>query len=129
MDTDQVLARFRAERQILASLDHPNIARLLDGGTTDDGLPYFAMEYIEGQPIDAYADAHRLSIAERLRLFLQVCGAVSYAHQHLIVHRDIKPVNILVTADGAPKLLDFGIAKVLQAEDDDDRDGHRDSGC
>jgi len=118
MDTDQVLARFRAERQILASLDHPNIARLLDGGTTDDGLPYFAMEYIDGQPIDAYADAHRLSIAERLRLFLQVCGAVSYAHQHLIVHRDIKPVNILVTADGAPKLLDFGIAKVLQADDD-----------
>ena len=118
MDTDQVLARFRAERQILASLDHPNIARLLDGGTTDDGLPYFVMEYIEGQPIDAYADAHRLSIPERLRLFQQVCGAVSYAHQHLIVHRDIKPVNILVTADGAPKLLDFGIAKVLQAEDD-----------
>jgi non-specific serine/threonine protein kinase/serine/threonine-protein kinase len=118
MDTDQVLARFRAERQILASLDHPHIARLLDGGTTDDGLPYFAMEYIEGQPIDAYADAHRLSIPERLRLFLQVCGAVSYAHQHLIVHRDIKPVNILVTAEGAPKLLDFGIAKVLQAEED-----------
>ncbi|HET7468055.1 MAG TPA: serine/threonine-protein kinase [Gemmatimonadales bacterium] len=118
MDTDQVLARFRAERQILASLDHPHIARLLDGGTTDDGLPYFAMEYIEGQPIDAYADAHRLSIPERLRLFLQVCGAVSYAHQHLIVHRDIKPVNILVTAEGTPKLLDFGIAKVLQAEED-----------
>jgi non-specific serine/threonine protein kinase/serine/threonine-protein kinase len=118
MDTAQVLARFRAERQILASLDHPHIARLLDGGTTDDGLPYFAMEYIEGQPIDAYADAHRLSIPERLRLFLQVCGAVSYAHQHLIVHRDIKPVNILVTADGLPKLLDFGIAKVLEAEDD-----------
>ncbi|HKT58436.1 MAG TPA: serine/threonine-protein kinase [Gemmatimonadales bacterium] len=118
MDTDQVLTRFRAERQILASLDHANIARLLDGGTTDDDLPYFAMEYIEGQPIDAYADAQRLSIAERLQVFLQVCGAVSYAHQHLIVHRDIKPVNILVTADGAPKLLDFGIAKVLQADDD-----------
>src|SRR5690349_11167691 len=118
MDTDLVLSRFRAERQILASLDHPNIARLLDGGTTEDGLPYFAMEYIEGQPIDAFADEHRLSIAERLGLFLQVCAAVSYAHQHLIVHRDIKPVNILVTADGAPKLLDFGIAKVLQADDD-----------
>jgi eukaryotic-like serine/threonine-protein kinase len=118
MDTEQVLIRFRAERQILASLVHPNIARLLDGGTTDDGLPYFAMEYIEGQPIDVYADAHRLPIAERLRLFQQVCGAVSYAHQHLIVHRDIKPINILVTADGTPKLLDFGIAKVLQADDD-----------
>jgi len=118
MDTAQVLARFRAERQILASLEHPHIARLLDGGTTDDGLPYFAMEYIEGQPIDAYADARRLSVAERLRLFLQVCGAVSYAHQHLIVHRDIKPVNILVTADGAPKLLDFGIAKMLQTGED-----------
>jgi non-specific serine/threonine protein kinase/serine/threonine-protein kinase len=118
MDTDLVLSRFRAERQILASLDHPNIARLLDGGTTEDGLPYFAMEYIEGKPIDAFADEHRLSIAERLGLFLQVCAAVSYAHQHLIVHRDIKPVNILVTADGAPKLLDFGIAKVLQADDD-----------
>ena len=118
MDTDLVLSRFRAERQILATLDHPNIARLLDGGTTEDGLPYFAMEYIEGQPIDAFADEHRLSIAQRLDLFLEVCGAVSYAHQHLIVHRDIKPVNILVTADGAPKLLDFGIAKVLQADDD-----------
>jgi non-specific serine/threonine protein kinase/serine/threonine-protein kinase len=118
MDTDQVLARFRAERQIVASLDHPHIARLLDGGTTDDGLPYFAMEYIEGQPIDVYADTRRLSIAERLGLFVQVCAAVSYAHQHLIVHRDIKPVNILVTADGAPKLLDFGIAKVLQADED-----------
>jgi non-specific serine/threonine protein kinase/serine/threonine-protein kinase len=116
MDTEQVLVRFRAERQILASLDHPNIARLLDGGTTGDGLPYFAMEYIEGEPIDVYADAHRLSIADRIGLFLQVCGAVSYAHQHLIVHRDIKPVNILVTADGVPKLLDFGIAKVLQVD-------------
>ena len=119
MDTEHVLERFRAERQILASLDHPNIARLLDGGTTDDGQPYFAMEFIDGQPIDAYADAHTLGIQDRLRLFLQVCAAVAYAHQHLVVHRDIKPLNILVTADGLPKLLDFGIAKLLDAEVDD----------
>ena len=114
MDTEQVLARFRAERQILASLDHPNIARLLDGGSTAQGVPFFAMEYIEGEPIDAYADRRVLSVEDRLRLFLPVCGAVAYAHQHLVVHRDIKPLNILVTPDGVPKLLDFGIAKVLQ---------------
>ena len=119
MDTDLVLSRFRAERQILASLDHPNIARLLDGGTTDDGRPYFVMEYIEGQPIDEYADARRLSVAERLDLFLQVCSAVAYAHRHLVIHRDIKPANILVTSDGMPKLLDFGIAKVLHADPDE----------
>ena len=113
MDTDQVLARFRAERQILASLDHPNIARLLDGGSTTDGLPYLAMEYIDGQPIDEFADAQTLSIADRLLLFLQVCDAVSYAHGHGVIHRDIKPLNILVTPAGVPKLLDFGIAKVL----------------
>ena len=119
MDTDQVLARFRAERQILASLDHPNIARLLDGGSTDEGVPYFAMEYIEGEPIDAWTERRALSVEARLQLFLQVCGAVSYAHQHLVVHRDIKPLNILVTADGVPKLLDFGIAKVLHEGADD----------
>ena len=113
MDTDQVLSRFRVERQILASLDHPNIARLLDGGSTEQGVPFFAMEYIEGEPIDAYSDRKELSVEDRLRLFLQVCGAVSYAHQHLVIHRDIKPLNILVTPDGIPKLLDFGIAKVL----------------
>jgi serine/threonine protein kinase/tetratricopeptide (TPR) repeat protein len=113
MDTEQVLARFRAERQIVASLDHPNIARLLDGGSTDQGVPFFAMEYIEGEPIDAWASRRELSVDERLQLFLQVCGAVSYAHQRLVVHRDIKPLNILVTAEGVPKLLDFGIAKVL----------------
>ena len=113
MDTEQVLARFRAERQILASLDHPNIARLLDGGSTEGGVPFFAMEYIEGQPIDAYAARQDLSVEERIRLFLHVCGAVAYAHQRLVVHRDIKPLNILVTPDGTPKLLDFGIAKVL----------------
>jgi non-specific serine/threonine protein kinase/serine/threonine-protein kinase len=113
MDTEQVLARFRAERQILASLDHPNIARLLDGGSTEQGVPFFAMEYIEGEAIDAWAEQRALSVDQRLRLFLQVCDAVAYAHQHLVVHRDIKPLNILVTPDGTPKLLDFGIAKVL----------------
>jgi serine/threonine-protein kinase len=116
MDTDEVLRRFRHERQILADLDHPNIARLLDGGTTEDGRPYFVMEYIEGQPIHHYCDAHKLSIVERLNLFRTVCSAVHYAHQNLVVHRDLKPSNILVTADGVPKLLDFGIAKVLQSE-------------
>ncbi|HKP28955.1 MAG TPA: protein kinase [Gemmatimonadales bacterium] len=119
MDTDQVLARFRAERQILASLDHPNIARLLDGGTSDDGLPYFAMEYIEGQPIDAFAEAMNLGVEERLRLFLQVCDAVAYAHAHDVIHRDIKPLNTLVTQAGVPKLLDFGIAKVLHDSPDE----------
>jgi non-specific serine/threonine protein kinase/serine/threonine-protein kinase len=119
MDTEQVLARFRAERQILASLDHPNIARLLDGGSTDQGVPFFAMEYIEGEPIDAWAARRELSVEDRLRLFLQVCGAVAYAHQNLVVHRDIKPLNILVTSEGVPKLLDFGIAKVLHQDADE----------
>jgi non-specific serine/threonine protein kinase/serine/threonine-protein kinase len=118
MDTAHILERFRAERQILASLDHPNVARLVDGGTTEDGRPYFVMEYIEGRPIDEYADEQRLSVPARLALFLRVCEAVSYAHQHLIVHRDIKPQNILVTAAEVPKLLDFGIAKVLEAPGD-----------
>jgi len=112
-DTAAVLDRFRHERQILASLDHPNIARLLDGGTTDDGIPYLVMELIEGTRIDEYCDAHALNITERLRLFLQVCSAVQYAHQRLVIHRDIKPGNILVTKEGVPKLLDFGIAKIL----------------
>ena len=119
MDTDQVLARFRAERQILASLDHPNIARLLDGGTTDDALPYFTMEYIDGQPIDKFAEERRLGVDQRLRLFLQVCDAVSYAHARGVVHRDIKPLNTLVTNSGLPKLLDFGIAKVLHDSPDE----------
>ena len=118
MDTDTVLQRFRHERQILAGLEQPNIARLLDGGTTDDGRPYFVMEYVDGQPIDAYCRIHQLSVDERLRLFRQVCAAVSYAHQHLVVHRDIKPSNILVTSDGVPKLLDFGIAKLLDTGED-----------
>jgi serine/threonine protein kinase len=106
-------SRFRNERQILASLDHPNIARLLDGGTTIDGLPYFVMELIAGLPITVYCDEHRLGVDGRLRLFRLVCSAVQYAHQHLVIHRDIKPSNILITAEGTPKLLDFGIAKIL----------------
>ena len=108
-----VIARFKHERQVLASLDHPNIARLLDGGTTDDGIPYFLMELIEGQPLTEYCDQHKLPITERLKLFLEVCSAVQYAHQRLIIHRDLKPSNILVTGEGTPKLLDFGIAKIL----------------
>lgn len=116
MDIDLIIRRFRQERQILASLDHPNIARLLDGGTTEDGLPWLAMEYIEGEPIDVYCDRRRLSIVERLKLFRTVCAAAHYAHQNLVIHRDLKPSNILVTADGAPKLLDFGIAKILNSE-------------
>src|SRR5215212_1346067 len=116
MDTDFILRRFRQERQILASLDHPYIARLMDGGTTDDGLPYFVMEYIEGLPVNQFCDAHKLSTPERLRLFLKVCSAVAFAHHNLVIHRDLKPSNVLVTADGAPKLLDFGIAKLLNPE-------------
>jgi serine/threonine protein kinase len=112
-DTSFVLERFRHERQILASLDHPNIARLLDGGTTGDGGPYLVMELIEGEPIDQYCDGHDLNVTERLKLFRQVCGAVQYGHQRLVIHRDIKPSNILVTSEGVPKLLDFGIAKIL----------------
>ncbi len=112
----EILRRFRNERQILAGLDHPYIARLLDGGTTPDGLPYVVMEYVEGEPIDRYCNNHRLSIKERLKLFRDVCAAVHYAHQNLIIHRDLKPGNVLVTADGVPKLLDFGIAKLLNPE-------------
>jgi non-specific serine/threonine protein kinase/serine/threonine-protein kinase len=116
MDTESIVRRFRRERQILAGLEHPYIAGLLDGGTTSDGLPYFAMEYVEGQLIVDYCDARGLDTTERLQLFRQVCSAVQYAHQNLIVHRDIKPANVLVTADGTPRLLDFGIAKLLNPE-------------
>ena len=116
MDTELIVGRFRNERQILANLEHPNIALLLDGGTTADGLPYLVMEYVEGQPITDYADHRQLSIPERLALFRTVCSAVEYAHQNLVVHRDLKPSNILVTPDGTPKLLDFGIAKLLAAD-------------
>ena len=116
MDTENIVSRFRHERQILASLEHPFIAGLLDGGTTSDGRPYFAMEYIEGQPIVDYCDTHWLGTVARLELFRNVCAAVQYAHQNLIIHRDIKPANVLVMADGTPKLLDFGIAKLLNPE-------------
>jgi serine/threonine protein kinase/TolA-binding protein len=105
--------RFRAERQILASLNHPNIARLIDAGETDDGQPYLVMEYVEGKPLDQYCDENRLDLRKRLKLFIDICAAVQYAHQNLIIHRDLKPANILVTADGTAKLLDFGIAKLL----------------
>ena len=115
MDSQEILRRFRTERQVLANLDHPNIARLIDGGSTPDGLPYLVMEYVEGTPIDQYCERRKCSISERLHLFRAVCSAVHYAHQNLVVHRDIKTSNILV-ADGTPKLLDFGIAKLLSPD-------------
>ncbi len=111
---DHFVARFVAERQILARLEHPNVARLLDGGLTDDGLPYFVMEYVDGEPVDRWCDARRLSVEARLELFCRACGAVAYAHRRGVVHRDLKPSNILVAADGEPKLVDFGIAKLLR---------------
>jgi eukaryotic-like serine/threonine-protein kinase len=121
MDTDEVLARFRRERQLLAGLEHPNIARLLDGGVSDDGRPYLVMEHVEGEPITAYCDRLAMDVGGRLRLFEQVCDAVQHAHRRLVVHRDLKPSNILVATDGGPdrepavKLLDFGVAKLLDA--------------
>jgi serine/threonine protein kinase/tetratricopeptide (TPR) repeat protein len=117
METEEILLRFKHERQVLAGLDHSNIARLLDGGT-EAGIPYLVMEYVEGTPIDQYCRTRRLSVSERLDLFCTVCSAVQYAHQSLVVHRDIKPSNIMVSTDGVPKLLDFGIAKVLNPEFD-----------
>jgi serine/threonine protein kinase/tetratricopeptide (TPR) repeat protein len=113
LSTEFFISRFRNERQILANLEHPNIARLLDGGVTPEGLPYVVLEYVPGMPIDEYCAIHKLGIATRLILFREVCSAVQYAHQNLIVHRDLKPGNILVTTDGIPKLLDFGVAKML----------------
>ncbi len=115
-DREGLRQRFLSERQILASLQHPGIAALHDGGVTDGGRPYFVMELVEGTPIDAYCDAKRLSVKERLRLFGQVAEAVQHAHQRLVIHRDLKPSNILVTEDGRVKLLDFGIAKLLDAD-------------
>jgi serine/threonine protein kinase len=111
--TAETAGRFRAERQVLAGLEHPSIARLLDGGTDQHGLPYLVMEYVDGQPIDEYCERNDLDLRQRLDLFLTVCGAVAAAHRSLVVHRDLKPSNILVTEAGEVKLLDFGIAKIL----------------
>ncbi len=119
LQTAELLRRFAAERQILANLQHPHIARILDGGTTDDALPFFVMEYVEGVPIDRYCEQRGLSLRQRLEIFRQVCSAVHFAHQSLVVHRDLKPGNILITAEGEPRLLDFGIARIL-----DDDPGH-----
>lgn len=116
MDTEAILHRFDRERQTLASLDHPNIAHFIDGGTTEDGLPYFVMEYVDGLPITTYCDKARLTIDQRLTIFRKVCSAVAHAHRNLVVHRDIKPTNVLVSADGEPKLVDFGISKLLSPD-------------
>ena len=116
MDSSEILRRFRMERQVLASLDHPNIARLIDGGSTPEGMPYLAMEYVEGTPIDQFCESRASAITDRLKLFRDVCAAVQYAHQNLVVHRDIKTGNILVTQAGVVKLLDFGIAKLLRTD-------------
>lgn len=116
MDTDFIVRRFRHERQILASFEHPFIARLLDGGTTPDGVPYFVMEYIEGQTLYNYCDERRLPLRDRLKIFQKVCSAILYAHERQIIHRDIKPSNILINRSGSPKLLDFGIAKILDPD-------------
>ncbi|MGA9130574.1 MAG: protein kinase [Candidatus Sulfotelmatobacter sp.] len=115
-EKDEILRRFRNERQALASLDHPSIVRLLDGGSTEEGFPYLIMEFVEGVRIDEYCDAHRLSITQRLQLFRAVCLAVQYAHENLVIHRDLKPSNILITNEGVVRLLDFGIAKVLNPQ-------------
>jgi eukaryotic-like serine/threonine-protein kinase len=117
LDSGFITNRFQQERQILARLSHPYIAQLLDGGATEEGWPYLVMEYVDGQPLDEYCDGHKLLTVERLKLFRQVCAAVHYAHQNLVVHRDLKPGNILVTKDGVPKLLDFGIAKLLAVDE------------
>lgn len=122
MNSEAILRRFRSERQILARLQHPNVARLLDGGMTRDGLPYFTMEYVDGRSINEYCDDHCLPIDERLELFQTVCSAVQYAHQNLIIHRDLKPSNVLVTNEGTVKLLDFGIAKMLAADEESQQD-------
>ncbi|HJT80579.1 MAG TPA: serine/threonine-protein kinase, partial [Chthoniobacterales bacterium] len=119
-DTDEILRKFQAERQILARLEHPNIARLIDAGTTADGLPYFIMEYVSGAPVTNYVSERDLSSRDRLELFLKICAAVEFAHENGVIHRDLKPSNILVTANGEPKLLDFGIAKLTGLEPDDE---------
>jgi serine/threonine protein kinase len=114
--SEHAMRRFQNERQTLAALDHPNIVKLLDWGTSEDGIPYLVMDYIEGERIDQFCDGRNLPVADRLGLFLTVCAAVHYAHQNLVVHRDLKPSNILVTPQTVPKLLDFGIARLLKAE-------------
>jgi len=119
IDTDEVMRRFHQERQIMALAAHPNIARMLDGGTSEDGRPYFVMEYVDGKPIDDYCESNRLDVTERLRLFVRAATAIAYAHRNLVVHRDIKPSNILVTSDGTVKLLDFGVAAYLDPEQGD----------
>ena len=119
LDTDDVVRRFHTEGRILAALSHPNIATLLDVGADERGRPFLVMEYVDGVPVDEYCDALRLSIPERIRLFQVVCSAVQYAHQSLVLHRDLKPGNILVTRDGVPKLLDFGIGKILEPSEDE----------
>ncbi len=116
MDSDFIVKRFRHERQILANLEHPNIARLFDGGTTSEGLPYLVMEFIEGETFYRYCDSQKMNLSERLRIFQQICSAVAHAHKNQVIHRDIKPNNILVTKYGIPKLLDFGIAKILDPD-------------
>lgn len=115
-NSEEIVRRFRNERQMLAALDHPNIVKLLDGGTTGEGRPYLVMEFVEGSPIDKYCDSRRLTVTERLGLFRIVCAAVQYAHTHQVIHRDLKPSNVIITEDGVPRLLDFGIAKVLAPE-------------
>ncbi len=121
MNSTEIIRRFQFERQILARLQHPNIARLLDGGLTEEKLPYFTMEYVEGEPIDQYCDKKNLSLNERLKLFSDVCNAIKYAHQNLVIHRDLKPSNIIIKKDGTVKLLDFGIAKVFTEDDSPDQ--------
>jgi len=124
VETPEKVRRFLAERQILARLEHPGIARLLDGGVTETGLPYLVMERVEGEPIDRHCERHRLALRARLELFLEVCAAVQYAHGNLVVHRDLKPANVLVTASGEVKLLDFGVAEILDREESATTAGH-----
>lgn len=123
LDSEDTIFRFRHERQILAGLSHPNIAHLIDGGVTKTGLPYLIMDYVEGLSLKDYCDAHKLSLKARLKLFIRICSAISYAHQNLVIHRDIKPSNILITPDGLPKLLDFGIAKLIESEENEQNGG------
>ena len=125
LDTDDVLRRFQLERRILAALKHPNVAHLIDAGQTPDGRPYFVMDFVEGMPIDVYCERESLSLRQRLALFQKVCDAVQHAHNNLVVHRDLKPGNILVSRDGEPVLLDFGIGKLLESESESESESSR----